>query len=92
MLTIHVHEGVRQRARDRAQSPGFEYYRRARRKIEALFVEQKNHIGLRRVRLRRLKFVREQFLLAKLAASAQNLKRLIRFHARPPQSPMVVAG
>jgi Transposase DDE domain len=49
---------------------------KARKKVEALFAELKNQIGLRRLRLRRLKFVREQFLLA---AAAQNLKRLVRF-------------
>jgi hypothetical protein len=32
--------------------------------VEALFAELKNLIGLRRLRLRRLKFVREQFCLA----------------------------
>jgi hypothetical protein len=35
---------------------------RKRRKVEALFSELKNLIGLRRLRLRRIKFVREQFL------------------------------
>jgi Transposase DDE domain len=45
-----------------------------RRKVEALFSELKNQIGLRRVRLRRIKFVRKQFYFA---AVAQNLKRLI---------------
>ena len=44
--------------------------------MEALFAELKNQIGLRRLRLRRLKFVREQFFLA---AAAQNIKRLVRF-------------
>jgi hypothetical protein len=44
--------------------------------VEALFSELKNQIGLRRLRLRRIKFVREQFYLA---AVAQNLKRLARF-------------
>jgi len=37
---------------------------REREKVEALFAELKNQIGLRRLRLRRLKFVREQFFLA----------------------------
>jgi hypothetical protein len=37
---------------------------------------------LRRLRLRRIKFVREQFYLA---AVAQNLKRLVRFLAARPQ-------
>jgi DDE family transposase len=44
--------------------------------VEALFAELKNYIGLRRLRLRRMRFVREQFYLA---ATAQNLKRLVRF-------------
>jgi hypothetical protein len=48
--------------------------------VEALFAELKNQIGLRRLRLRRLRFVREQFLLA---AAAQNLKRLVRFLSQP---------
>jgi hypothetical protein len=55
--------------------------------VEALFGELKNRIGLRRVRLRRLKHVREQFLIA---ATAQNLKRLVRQLAKvsstPPES------
>ncbi len=42
--------------------------------------ELKNQIGLRRMRLRRLRFVREQFFLA---AVAQNIKRLVRFLSRP---------
>ena len=39
--------------------------------MEALFVGLKNYIGLPRLRLRRMRFVREQFYLA---ATAQNLK------------------
>ena len=60
------------RAEDSSGSP----LRRKRWKVEALFSELKNLIGLRRLRLRRIKFVREQFYLA---AVAQNLKRLVRF-------------
>ena len=52
---------------------------RARRKIEAMFSELKNCVGLRRVRLRRTWNVAEQFLLA---ATAQNLKRMVRFLAQ----------
>ena len=40
----------------------------------------KNVIGLRRLRLRRMKFVREQFFLA---AAAQSVKRLVRFLSQP---------
>src|SRR5256884_9175209 len=56
---------------------------RQRKKVEALFAELKNQIGLRRLRLRRMKFVREQFFLA---AAAQNIKRLVRFLSQAPQS------
>jgi Transposase DDE domain len=75
-LAIHMHESVRQRARELAQTPEFAKAQRQRKKVEALFAELKNQIGLRRLRLRRLRFVREQFFLA---AAAQNLKRLVRF-------------
>jgi len=45
-----------------------------RKRVEAQLEELKNQIGLRR--LRRLKFVREQFFLA---AAAQNIKRFVQF-------------
>jgi len=48
-------------------------------KIEALFAELKQRLRLGRVRLRRLWNVAEQF---HLAATAQNLKRLVQFIAR----------
>src|SRR5216117_4036182 len=82
-LAIHIHEPARQRARELANTPAFARSQRERRKVEAIFAELKNQIGLRRLRLRRLKFVREQFFLA---ASAQNIKRLVRFLSQAPQS------
>ena len=75
-LAIHIHEPVRQRARELAQTPAFAKAQRQRKKVEALFDELMNQIGLRRLRLRRMKFVREQFWLA---ATVQNIKRLVRF-------------
>ena len=88
-IAIHVHEPARQRARELATTPAFALSQRARKKVEALFAELKNQIGLRRLRLRRIKFVREQFLLA---ASAQNVKRLVRYLARTPQPPLAVTA
>jgi len=82
-LIIHRYESARQRARELADTEGFAKAQRQRKKVEALFAELKNQIGLRRLRLRRLKFVREQFFLA---AAAQNIKRLVRFLSRGPQS------
>ena len=84
-LAIHIHEPARQRARDLANTPGFANAQRERKKVEALFAELKNQIGLRRLRLRRLKFVREQFFLA---AAAQNIKRLVRFLSQGPRPPL----
>ena len=79
-LVIHQHEPARQRARDLVDTPEFAKAQRQRKKVEALFAELKNQIGLRRLRLRRIKFVREQFFLA---AAAQNIKRLVRFLHQP---------
>jgi hypothetical protein len=84
-LAIHIHEPARQRARELAQTPAFANSQRERRKVEALFAELKNQVGLRRLRLRRLKFVREQFFLA---AAAQNIKRLVRFLSQVPRPPL----
>jgi predicted thioredoxin/glutaredoxin len=58
-----------------ANTVEFAELQRQRKKVEALFAELKNQIGLRRLRLLRLKFVRELFWLA---AVAQNIKRLVR--------------
>ena len=88
-LAIHIHEPARQRARDLVKTPAFASSQRARRKVEALFAELKNQIGLRRLRLRRMKFVREQFFLA---AAAQNIKRLVRFLSQAPKPPLPVTA
>src|SRR5260370_28666477 len=59
-FAIHMHEPPRQRAGDLANTPAFVNAQRERKKVEALFAELKNQIGLRCLRLRRLKCVREQ--------------------------------
>ena len=78
-IFVHWHEPARQTARELAQTPAYACSKRERNKIEALFSELKLRVGLRRVRLRRLWNVSEQFYLA---ATAQNLKRLVRFLAQ----------
>jgi transposase len=82
VISVHVCEAARQKAYQVAKTPQFAEALRKRRKVEALFSELKNRVGLRRLRLRRLKFVREQFYLA---AAAQNLKRLMRFLSFRPE-------
>ena len=81
-------EAARQRARELANTVEFAEAQRQRKKVEALFADLKNQIGLRRLRLRRLRFVREQFYLA---AAAQNIKRLVRFLSSPT-SPLSVTA
>jgi len=87
-LAIHMDEPARQRARALVNTPEFAKAQCQRKKVEALFAELKNQIGLRRLRLRRLRFVREQFYLA---ATVQNLKRLVRFLSSKPTPEMATA-
>jgi hypothetical protein len=87
-LAIQGHEASRQRTRELANTPEFAMAQRQRKKLEALFAELKNQIGLRRLRLRRLKSVREQFFLA---AAAQNIKRLVRFLSPRPAASVLTA-
>jgi hypothetical protein len=88
-LAIHMNEAARQRARDLWNTPEFEQAQRQRKKVEALFAELKGRIGLQRLRLRRLKFVKEQFFLA---ATTQNIKRLVRFLSTPTTGPATVTA
>jgi transposase len=82
-LFIHWEEPARQTVRALASTPDYKRSQRARYKVEALFAELKQQIKLRKTRLRRLWNVAEQFYLA---ATAQNLKRLVR-HLAQKQSP-----
>jgi len=85
-LFVYWHEAARQKARGLAQTPEYARSRRERNKVEALFSELKLRLGLRRVRLRRLWNVAEQFYLA---ATAQNLKRLAKWLAQREPTPML---
>jgi len=87
-LFVHWQEPARQVARGLAGTPEYKRSQRARYKVEALFAELKQQIKLRRVRLRRLWNVAEQF---HLAATAQNLKRLVR-HLAQNRSPDLSAA
>ena len=79
-LVIHRYESARQRAGSWRTRQSSRRHNGRRKKVEALFAELKNQIGLRRLRLRRLKSVPEQFFLA---AAAQSIKRLVRFLSQP---------
>ena len=85
-LSVNWHEPARQRVRALHATPAYARAYRTRYRIETLFGELKEQIRLRRVRLRRLWNVAEQF---QLAATAQNLKRLVAYLAQapPPRQP-----
>jgi hypothetical protein len=84
---VNWYEDVREHVRKLSQTPEFAMARRARNKIEALFSELRNQIRLRKLRLRGLPRAGEQFLLA---ATVQNIKRLVRFinQSKGPESAM----
>ncbi len=68
-------EEARQKARDLAETDAFQTARARRKKIEMLFAHLKRWLKLTRLRLRGLSGANEEFLLA---ATAQNLKRLVK--------------
>src|SRR5712691_7075346 len=88
-LAIHMDEPARQRARELVNTPEFAHAQRQRKKVEALFAELKNQIGLRRLRLRRIRLVREQYFLS---SAAQNIKRLVLFLIQPTTPTMEAAS
>ncbi len=86
-LRVNSYEDVREHVRKLSQTPEYANARRARNKIEALFSELRNQIHLRKLRLRGLPRAGEQFILA---ATVQNIKRLVRFinQRKEPESVM----
>jgi len=50
-----------------------------RKRIEELFGEAKEFMGLRRAKFRMIKFVKEQVLMT---ATAQNIKRMVKLLSR----------
>jgi hypothetical protein len=76
-------EAARQRARELVNTEEFATAQRQRKKVEALFAELKNQIGLRRLRLRRLKFVREQFFPAAARAEPQTRRAIPQLPVNP---------
>lgn len=71
-------EDVRDRVRALEDTPAFARSRRLRKRIERLFGQLKHNMGLRRLKLRGLRGVAEEFTMA---AAAQNLILLTRRQA-----------
>ncbi|MFQ5745567.1 MAG: transposase, partial [Acidobacteriota bacterium] len=88
-LSVSWHEPARQTARDLAKTEAYQHSRYQRQKVERLFGELKTRINLRRLRLRRLRQASEQFLMA---ATAQNLKRLVKHLSQLDAGPATAAA
>jgi transposase len=74
-------EDARDVARALAKTEAFEQSRRERKKIEMQFAHMKRIFRLDRLRLRGLSGAKDEILLT---ATAQNLRRLVKFLSRPP--------
>ena len=79
-----LHEDARDVARALAKTEAFEQSRRERKKVEMRFAHMKRILKLDRLRLRGLSGAKDEVLLT---ATAQNLRRLVKFLCRPPPSP-----
>ena len=80
-ITRDLDEDVRDRVRALANTEAFQQSRRERKKIEMRFAHMKRILRLDRLRLRGLSGARDEVLLT---ATAQNLRRLVKFICRPP--------
>jgi transposase len=76
-----LHEDARDVARALAKTEAFEQSRRERKKVEMRFAHMKRIFKLDRLRLRGLSGAKDEVLLT---ATAQNLRRLVKFLCRPP--------
>lgn len=82
-----VHESARDVARQVNQTPAYLQSRKDRKKVEMLFGHLKRILKLNRLRLRGLTGARDEFILA---ATAQNLRRMVKYLAQAP--PMLATG
>jgi transposase len=79
-VSFHIHEQSIEKARQLNKTEGYRISQRMRKRIEELFGEAKEFMGLRQAKFRRTQFVKEQVLMT---AAAQNIKRMIKLLTRP---------
>ncbi len=84
-LSYHIYEDDIQTARDLNKTVVYRISQRMRKRIEELFGEGKEFMGLRQAKFRGRPFVREQVLMT---AAAQNIKRMVKLILRKgPERP-----
>lgn len=74
-LSYHIYEPSLEVARRLTKTSGYRVSQRMRKRVEELFGEAKELMGLRRAKFRRALHVQEQVLLT---ATAQNIKRMVK--------------
>jgi transposase len=72
---FHIYEDSINKAKELNKTKEYRISQRMRKRIEELFGEAKEFMGLRQAKFRRTKFVKEQVLMT---ATAQNIKRMIK--------------
>jgi hypothetical protein len=83
-----IDEAARDVARRIAKTTAYKQSRKDRKKVEMLFAHLKRILKLDRLRLRGLSGARDEFLLA---ATAQNLRRMVKLLSKPPPNHRVGA-
>ena len=86
-LARDVNEPVRDYVRALARTPGFKRSRDERKKVEMAFAHMKRIFKLDRLRLRGLSGARDEILLT---ATAQNLRKLVKYAGPAPPKTLVV--
>jgi transposase len=74
-LSHHIYESSLQTARELTKTPSYRLSQIMRKRVEELFGEAKEFMGLRHMKFRGAIFVREQVLLT---AMTQNIKRMVK--------------
>ena len=72
---FHIYEDYINKAKELNKTKTYRISQRMRKRIEELFGEAKEFMGLRQAKFRRTKFVKEQVLMT---ATAQNIKRMVK--------------
>ena len=74
-LSYHIYDAALKEARRLSTTKAYRIAQRMRKRVEELFGEAKEFMGLRKARFRLHRFVREQVLMT---ATAQNIKRMVK--------------
>jgi len=92
VLSVNVHEEVRQHVASLAATAAFRRSARERRKVEMLFAHLKRHLNFRPLRLRGMTGARDECTLAAIAQNLRKLVKLIGFSPPPLSVACAVSG